>query len=201
MHGIDADAIPPPADVLGLPCAEQAGIVSSAGGSRELLALAAPLVLSQSFMTVQVFVDTILLARHNALEMTASFPAVMWFWLAFGVLQVTAGYTSTFVAQYTGAGRPQCVGPAVWQGIHFAGLAGLLFLLMVPAAPYLIAWGGHTPALQRLETAYLQCLACTALPMLVMSAINGFFSGAARPGPCSSSKPSAPPSTSLWRCR
>jgi MATE family multidrug resistance protein len=90
----------------------EAGAESSAGGgftpggSGELLRLALPLVLSQSFMTVQVFVDTLLLARHDSLEMAASFPAVMWFWLPFGLLQVTAGYVSTFVAQYTGAGRP-----------------------------------------------------------------------------------------------
>src|SRR6202023_2376144 len=128
------------------------------GGSRELLSLALPLVVSQSFMTVQVFVDTILLAWHDPREMAASFPAVMWFWLAFGLLQVTAGYVSTFVAQYTGAGRQERVGPAVWQGIHFAVLSGLLFLLMVPLAPLLIALGGHTPALPRLETAYLRCL-------------------------------------------
>ena len=100
-------------------------------------------------MTVQVFVDTILLARHDPREMAASFPAVMWFWLPFGLLQVTAGYVSTFVAQYTGAGRPERVGPAVWQGIHFAILAGLLFLLLVPAAPSMIALGGHTEALQK----------------------------------------------------
>src|SRR5207249_2453544 len=81
------------------------------GGSRELLALAAPLIVSQGFMTVQVFVDTVLLAWHDPREMAASFPAVMWFWLPFGFLQVTAGYTSTFVAQYTGARRPHRVGP------------------------------------------------------------------------------------------
>src|SRR5437773_11597975 len=109
------------------------------GGSRELLALAAPLILSQSFMTVQVFVDTVLLSWHDPREMAASFPAVMWFWLLFGMLQVTAGYTSTFVAQYTGAGRPHRVGPAIWQGIHFGLLAGLGMLLLVPPAPLLIA--------------------------------------------------------------
>jgi MATE family multidrug resistance protein len=147
------------------------------GGSRELLALAAPLVVSQSFMTVQVFVDTVLLSWHNPLEMAASFPAVMWFWLPFGLLQVTAGYTSTFIAQYTGAGRPHRVGPAVWQGIHFAVLAGLVFLLMAPAAPFLIGLGGHSAALQGLEATYLQCMAFAAMPMLIMAAINGFFSG------------------------
>jgi MATE family multidrug resistance protein len=147
------------------------------GGSRELLALALPLVVSQSFMTVQVFVDTVLLAHHDSREMAASFPAVMWFWLPFGLLQVTAGYVSTFVAQYTGANRAERVGPAVWQGLHFAVLAGLVFMVMVPAAPFLIAIGGHTPALQVLEVTYLRCLAFAALPMLVMAAINGFFSG------------------------
>jgi len=155
-------AIPQPAD---------------AGSSRELLALAAPLILSQSFMTVQIFLDTILLSWHDPREMAASFPAVMWFWLPFGLLQVTAGYTSTFVAQYTGAGRPQRVGPAVWQGIHFAILAGLLFLLMVPAAPFLIGLARHPAALQELEVIYLRCLAFTGMPMLVMGAVNGFFSG------------------------
>jgi MATE family multidrug resistance protein len=149
----------------------------SAGGSRELLALAAPLIVSQSFMTVQVFVDTVLLAWHDPREMAASFPAVMWFWLLFGFLQVTAGYTSTFVAQYTGASRPHRVGPAVWQGIYFAALAGLLMLLFVPVAPLLISMGGHSDALQILEAAYLRCLAFAALPMLLMAAVNGFFSG------------------------
>jgi MATE family multidrug resistance protein len=147
------------------------------GGSRELLKLALPLVLSQSFMTVQVFVDTVLLAWHDPLEMAASFPAVMWYWLFFGVLQVTAGYTSTFVAQYTGAGRPHRVGPAVWQGVHFAAGAGLVFLVVVPLAPWLISLGGHKPETQALEVTYLRCLAFAALPMLVMGAVNGFFSG------------------------
>jgi len=152
-------------------------IPQSAGGSKELLKLALPLIISQSFMTVQVLADTILLARHNTDEMTASFPAVMWYWLAFGLLQVTAGYTSTFVAQYTGAKRENRVGPAVWQGVYFAAIAGLLFLLMIPAAPYLIAQGQHSPELQRLEVIYLECLSWAALPMLLMSAVNGFFSG------------------------
>src|ERR1044071_2876217 len=100
------------------------------GGSWELLRLALPLIVSQSFMTVQIFVDTVLLSWHDPREMTASLPAMMWFWLFFGFLQVTAGYTSTFVAQYTGAGRPERVGPAVWQGIYFAAVSGVGFMLL-----------------------------------------------------------------------
>src|SRR5207253_1132240 len=81
-------------DLADLPIAQREtapASARSAGGSGELLRLAAPLIVSQSFMTVQIFVDTVLLARHDALEMAAAFPAMMWFWLAFGLLQVTAG--------------------------------------------------------------------------------------------------------------
>ena len=159
------------------PASQPEKSIAKPGGSRELLGLALPLVVSQGFMTAQVFLDTILLSWHNPLEMAASFPAVMWFWLGFGFMQVTAGYVSTFVAQYTGAGRPGRVGPATWQGIHFALVAGTAFMLMAPAAPFLISLGGHSPAIQPLEVIYLQCLSFAALPMLILAAVNGFFSG------------------------
>jgi MATE family multidrug resistance protein len=58
----------------------------------------------------------------------------------------------------------------------------LLFMVMAPAAPLLISLGGHSEALQRLEMAYLYCLSFAALPMLVMAAINGFFSGRGKTG-------------------
>jgi MATE family multidrug resistance protein len=147
------------------------------GGSRELLTLALPLILSQSFMTVQVAIDRILLSQHKPNEVAASFPAVMLFWLPFALLQGTSGYVSTFVAQYIGANRPQRVGPAIWQGLYVALFGGLLFLLMIPAAPYLVALGGHTPELQQLEIVYLRYLTFAALPMAIVAAVNGFFSG------------------------
>jgi MATE family multidrug resistance protein len=48
---------------------------------------------------------------------------------------------------------------------------------MVPTAPFLIGLGAHSPALQVLEVIYLRCLCFAALPMMVMAAVNGFFSG------------------------
>lgn len=180
-EGTDAWTAPPDASPTSEPAHEPApppaDLPANAGGSSELLKLAAPLIISQSFLTVQVLVDTWLLSRHNTTEMAASFPGVMWYWLGFGLLSVTAGYTSTFVAQYTGAGRPHRVGPAVWQGLYFALIAGCLFMLVAPAAPFLISLGGHDPAVQPLEATYLSCLAFAALPMLIMHAVNGFFSG------------------------
>jgi MATE family multidrug resistance protein len=123
--------------------------------------------------------------------MTASFPAIMWYWLFFGFLQVTAGYTSTFVAQYTGANRPHRVGIAVWQGIYFAIVAGLVFLIVAPLSPLLISIASPPPELHRPQAIYLRCLAFAALPMLIMAAVNGFFSGRGRRGRSWASRPSA----------
>ena len=149
----------------------------SPGGSRELLALALPLVLSNAFMTVQITVDRVLLSWYGPLEVGAAFPAVMLFWLPFGLLQGIAGYVTTFVAQYTGAHRPHRVGPAIWQGLHFSLITGTLFFGLWFVAPGYIALGGHDAQMQALEVTYFRCLCFCALPMLIVVTISGFFSG------------------------
>ena len=83
------------------------------GGIRELLALAWPLVVSNSFWTLQIALDRILLSRHSSAEVAAAMPAAILFWTPFNLIFHTASYATTFVAQYTGAGRPERVGPAV----------------------------------------------------------------------------------------
>jgi MATE family multidrug resistance protein len=40
-----------------------------------------------------------------------------------------------------------------------------------------VAWGGHAPAVQALETDYMRCLCFATMPFLLMSAINSFFAG------------------------
>ncbi len=154
---------------------------STPGGSRELLALAVPLVLSNGFLTAQITLDRLMLSWYGPSEVAASFPAAMLFWLPFALFQGTAMYVTTFVAQYTGAGRPHRVGPAVWQGLHFSLAAGLVFTLLWPVAPAYVAAGGHTESLQALETAYLRPLCFAALPMLITATVGSFFAGRGSP--------------------
>lgn len=175
QDGAPIPAASPPRTHLEEPKLEPAQAIH--GGGRELLTLAFPLILSQSFMTVQVAIDRVLLSRHNPDEVAASFPAVMLFWLPFSLLQGIAGYVSTFVAQYMGANRPERVGPAVWQGLYVAMGGGLLFLNMLAIGPELVSLGGHPPELQAHELLYLRYLIFAALPMAVVAAANGFFSG------------------------
>jgi MATE family multidrug resistance protein len=148
------------------------------GGGRELLALAWPLIVSNSFFTLQIALDRALLSRHASETVGAAMPAVLLFWTPFALLQFTANYVSVFVSQYIGAGRPERVGPAVGQSLYFSVVAGVLFVaLVVPLAGPVVALAGHTLALQANEAAYLRCLAFAAPPMLLTSAASSFFTG------------------------
>ncbi|MBM4068595.1 MAG: MATE family efflux transporter [Planctomycetes bacterium] len=147
------------------------------GGTRELLQLAWPLVLSNSFWTMQVTVDRILLGWSSSDDMAASTAGTWLFWIPVALLQNTAGYATTFVAQYTGAGQPHRVGPAVWQAILFSVITGLAFLGFLPFIDSIIALGGHSPRLQKLETIFCECLCFAALPFVLTAAVSSFFAG------------------------
>ncbi|MCX8139463.1 MAG: MATE family efflux transporter [Gemmataceae bacterium] len=158
----------------------QDGADRGRAGARELGALALPLVLSQSFATLQVTVDRVLLSRHDPREVAAAFPAMMIFWLALGLGQGTVGYVTTFVAQYWGAGRPERVGIAVGQGLSLALLGGLVFPLLEPVLEAAAWWGAAEEDVWELERVYLRYLSYAALPMLVVAAVSGYFSGLGR---------------------
>jgi MATE family multidrug resistance protein len=147
------------------------------GGGRELLRLAIPLILSSSFLTLQVVVDRVLLSHASSAAVAASIPAALLYWTPLTLLQNTANYATTFVAQYTGAGRPNRVGPAVWQSLYFSVAAGLAFLGLLLVARPLVMVGGHTPEIQELEVTYFRCLCFAALPVLIVASVNSFFAG------------------------
>jgi MATE family multidrug resistance protein len=145
--------------------------------SKTLLQLAWPLVLSNSFWTLQITLDRILLSRHSSDAVGASMAASMLFWTPLTLFQFTANYATTFVAQYIGAGQHRRVGAAVWQAIWFSFLGGLAFLALAPFSEALIALGKHSPELQRLEAPYFRCLCFAALPTLLTASATSFFTG------------------------
>jgi MATE family multidrug resistance protein len=147
------------------------------GGGRELLALALPLILSNSFMTLQIAIDRVLLTKHSSAAVGAAMAAVLFYWTPFTLLQCTANYATTFVAQYIGAGRPQRVGPAVWQSLYFSVVTGVAFLAFVPLAGPMFAAVGHEMPLPELEAVYFRCMCFAALPMVLVAAASSFFTG------------------------
>src|SRR5262245_28426541 len=128
------------------------------GGAGEVLRIAWPLILSNSFWTIQIGMDRVFLGWRSSDDVAAAMAAAMLFWTPVTLLQFTVGYVTTFVAQYRGASQPRRIGAVVWQALFLALAGGLLFLLLVPLADTIMSWAGHAPAVRQREVVYFRCL-------------------------------------------
>lgn len=159
------------------PTATDSGWWSRVGGGREVLAVAAPLVVSSLSWTVMTFVDRMLLNHWSGAAMSAAFVAsTAWFALLCLPLGVCA-YTGTFVAQYFGSGQPKRIGPSVWQGVWIAVAASPPILAAIPFANRLFEAAGHDPSAVELEGPYFAILTVGAPAMLLSQALSSFWSG------------------------
>ena len=152
------------------------------GGGREVLAIAYPLILSQMSYTLETFLDRVFLTWYSPEAVAGAVTGVFSTWAPMGLCIGTAEYLTTFVAQYSGAGRPERVGPAVWQGIYFALLAGALIASLNPLAGPLFALAGHEATLQMHEVTYSRILMIGAFPIILMAALSTFFAGRGQTG-------------------
>lgn len=142
-----------------------------------LFKLAWPLVLANAFWNLQVTVDRIFLGQYSTEALAAAMTAVGLFWAPMALLQQTASYVTTFVAQYFGSGQLSMVGRSFWHSVYLAIIGGLLFLILIPMSPLLFHWMGHDLLLQQLETDYFSAICYSALATALLAAVSGFYSG------------------------
>ena len=83
-------------------------------------------------------------------------------------------YVNTFVAQYEGAGRPQRIGPIVWQGMWIGIFAAPLMLATTRWSPLLLAWANQEPELARLEATFYRVLTFGSGAMIIAAAQVSF---------------------------
>lgn len=153
------------------------------GGYRELLTIAAPLVLSTASWTIQHFVDRMFLTWYSQEAMAAVLPSGI---LSFALLSLfigTASYVSTFVAQYHGAGRNEQIGAILWQGMYVAAAAGMLYMGLIPLSGPIFRLVGHDPTVRVHEVVYFRVLCYGAFPAIACSAMSGFYSGRGKTWP------------------
>jgi len=155
----------------------------SAGGYRELLHIAIPLILSTASWSVQHFVDRMFLSWYSPEAIAAAMPAGMLHFSLVSIFMGTAGYVSTFVAQYYGARQYERIGPAIWQGIYISLIGGLVLICMYPFAEPVFGWIGHDERVQQQEVLYFQMLCFGGAPYMASYAVSGFFSGRGKTWP------------------
>ena len=144
---------------------------------KNLFAMAWPLIIANSFWNIQLTIDRLFLAQY-ATEALGAAQAVMGvFWTPMALLQQTAAYLMTFVAQYLGANEKDRIGPAVWQSIYISIFGGLLLLFLIPLAPQIFKTMGHSQKITLLEIEYFEMICYSALPMSLVASASSFFSG------------------------
>jgi len=148
-----------------------------AGGYRELLALSFPLIITTASWSLQQFIDRMFLAWYSPEAIAAVMPAGMLNFTMISLFMGTAGYSTTFVAQYYGAGRFNKIGPSVWQGIYYGLFGGVVLLAIVPFSNSLFSFIGHDPRVQGPEAMYFAILGAGSWAPIASAALAGFFSG------------------------
>ena len=139
--------------------------------------MAIPLIVSTSSWTVMNFIDRMFLLRYSEASMAAVLPAGMVHFAIVSFPLGVASYTSTFVAQYHGAGHPRRIGPAVWQGIRVGLYCLPLFLAMIPLSPWIFRLAGHETGLARLEAVFFRTALFGAAAEVIAVSMAAFFSG------------------------
>ncbi len=168
---------PPPeeAPLIAIPAAPHA--YGDPSSIRSILMLAVPLTLSTTGHTLMQVLDGLFLANYSEDAIAAIGPAGMMAFTLQSLFLGAAGYTSTFVAQYKGAGRQERVGAAVWQGIYFSLIASAVVIAISFTAPGIFAWAGHEPRLRPLEEDFFKICCWFAPFSIIGSAVAGFFTG------------------------
>ena len=139
---------------------------------KRILQIAWPLIIANSFWNLQLTIDRIFLGNYSTESLGAAMAVMGVFWTPMALLQQTAAYLTTFVAQYFGANQHRMIGVAFWQAVWISIVGGILFLLLIFISDPLFAWIGHSPSMQVLESEYFSALCYSALPTALVAAAS-----------------------------
>lgn len=157
--------------------AGEAGRRGRPGGVGEVWRVAFPIVLTTASFTVMQFIDRMFLAWHSDVALRAALPAGMLALTFTTFFQTLAGYSSTFVAQWHGAGRRRECASAAWQGVWLGLATWPLCALLIPVGWWLLGLAGHDPAMLAAERTYYSILAAAGGLAAASHALTGFFGG------------------------
>jgi MATE family multidrug resistance protein len=139
--------------------------------------LAWPLMVSTGSHTVMQFVDRMFLSWHSPVSIQAALPAGVFAFTLVSLFMAVCSYTSTFVAQYHGAGEPEGCSRSAIQGVWLALASWPLILLLIPVGRWLLGHGGHPPEVLAEELQYFTILMLGGVGIPLGAAAGSFFTG------------------------
>ncbi|WP_319780912.1 MATE family efflux transporter [Maridesulfovibrio sp.] len=146
-------------------------------GYKHVLDISMPLAVSMASTTIMQVTDRIFLGRYSMEAIAAALPAGILSFLFISFFMGVASYINVFIAQYTGAAKPERVASSLWQGIYFALGSWLVLGAMGFWLTPLLESGGHPPEVLKLEIQYFRILMLGAGLPVLDTALSGFFAG------------------------
>lgn len=146
-------------------------------GYRHVLVIGLPLMASMLSATVTQFTDRMFLGQYSLEALAASLSGSISNFTLMGFFMGLVSYVNVFVAQYTGANRPERVGAALWQGIWLAIISGAVIALLGLFGPAFFTLVGHAPEVQVMEAAYFGILCAGSVFNILAIALSTFYSG------------------------
>ncbi|RPI79060.1 MAG: MATE family efflux transporter, partial [Desulfobacteraceae bacterium] len=150
---------------------------SKPNGYRDVLSISLPLVASMGSFTLMQFTDRIFLAKYSIDSISAVLPAGIVAFTFISFFMGVASYTNAFVSQYFGAKALDRIGAALWQGIYFALIAGILLASLFFFSKPLFRLIGHAPAVQILEIRFFNILVLGGGLSILNTVLGCFYTG------------------------
>lgn len=152
--------------------------LAPAGGVREVLVLAYPVILTQISMTAMGIVDSAMVGTLGATELGAVGFGGIWLWTFACFFIGTMTGVQTFVSQRKGAGTPRECGAWAWQGVYAVAPMGLLAsAILFFGASTGVRLLGPSEELQPLAASYVSARSIGMTGLLCAVAFSSFFRG------------------------
>ncbi|MDD2600015.1 MAG: MATE family efflux transporter [Kiritimatiellae bacterium] len=150
------------------------------GGYAEMWRIAGPLIMSMGSYTIMQFCDRVFLSRYSSVSIQAALPAGILAHTLICFFQSLCGYSSTFTAQYYGAGDfKRCV-ESTFQGLWLALASWPFILLLIPLGLWLLGLTAHSEAVLAAEKPYFTILMVGGFVLPLNAVLGGYFMGVGR---------------------
>jgi MATE family multidrug resistance protein len=151
---------------------------------REMLAIAAPTVVTMTSYTVMQFIDALMVKSigPEPVYVAAQGNGGILAWLVMAAVLGLTGVVNSYVSQNLGAGRPREGAAYAWNALWLSAASWIL--VMLPFAlltPTLYGLMGHEPDLLRFETQYAQIMLAGGLFTTAARSLGHYFYGMHRP--------------------
>jgi multidrug resistance protein, MATE family len=147
---------------------------------KRLLAIAFPMILSQTSDTIMLFVDRLFVSRLGEAFLAASMSGGLSQFMVGSFFIGTVGYVTALVAQYFGSGRFEKCAEAAFQAFLLAVLCYPLLLALSPLMRFFFGSLGQSALQVELAYTYYQTLMFGIIFLVLRHALAGFFIGIGR---------------------